>query len=487
MKAHVTITEALSDPQLLGAALGDLRSWRQWVTTLKAAFGEKLNRAERRAFDAVAGSRKPPRERVRELWLILGRRSGKSRMAAALAVYVALLTDAASRLAPGERGVVLVLAASKKQAATIRNYSLAFIEASPMLREALDGEPLAEEIRLKGDVSIEIRPNSFRTVRGPTLLACIFDEVAFWRDETSATPDLETYRAVLPALSTTGGMSIGVSSPYRRTGLLHSKFKNAFGKDDPRVLVVNAPTTAFNPMIDQGVIADAERDDREAAQSEWFGEFRSDLNALLDDDVIDGAVDHGRPLELPPRRGITYHCFVDASAGRHDSFTCAVGHAEDGVFIVDALRGFAAPFDPGTAAAEHAALAKSYGITRVTGDAFAGEWVAQAFRDGGVSYETSTLNKSALYLESLVWWEQKRGPRSRSSCCCSASSVSSKGACIGPERIASTIRAAALTISQSCRRCFHLAVRHGTAAWSALASAPAAGARSSWQHKEAPP
>jgi hypothetical protein len=244
--------------------------------TLKAAFGEKLNRAERRAFNAVAGSRKPPRERVRELWLILGRRSGKSRMAAALAVYVSLLTDARSRLAPGELGVVLVLAASKKQAATIRNYALAFIKGSPLLAHELDGEPLAEEIRLKGGVSIQVHTNSFRTVRGPTLLACIFDEVAYWRDETSATPDLETYRAILPGLSTTRGLLIAVSSPYRRTGLLHSKFRDAFGKDDPRVLVINAPTTTFNPMIDREVIAEAEVDDLESAQSEWLAPFRSD-------------------------------------------------------------------------------------------------------------------------------------------------------------------------------------------------------------------
>jgi hypothetical protein len=54
------------------------------------------------------------------------------------------------------------------------------------------------EIRLKNGIVIAIHANSFRTVRGRTLCACIFDEVAIWRDETSAMPDVETYRAVVP-------------------------------------------------------------------------------------------------------------------------------------------------------------------------------------------------------------------------------------------------------------------------------------------------
>jgi hypothetical protein len=42
-----------------------------------------------------------------------------------------------------------------------------------------------------------VHSNSFRTVRGRTLVATVFDEVSFWKDETSATPDIEMYRAVL--------------------------------------------------------------------------------------------------------------------------------------------------------------------------------------------------------------------------------------------------------------------------------------------------
>jgi hypothetical protein len=63
--------------------------------------------------------------------------------------------------------------------------------------------------------------------------------------------------------------------------------------------------------------------------------------------------------------------------------------------------GAAPPFDPATTAREYAALAREYYCSQVTGDAFSGEWVASAFRDAGIRYETSPLPKSALYLEAL--------------------------------------------------------------------------------------
>ena len=88
MKRTISVDAALRDRQLLGAALGDLASWRTWSIALKGAFGLPLNDAERTIFDAIAGGRPPPARRVRELWAVAGRRSGKTRMAAAISVYI---------------------------------------------------------------------------------------------------------------------------------------------------------------------------------------------------------------------------------------------------------------------------------------------------------------------------------------------------------------------------------------------------------------
>jgi hypothetical protein len=401
----ITLDEALLDPNLLGAALGDAETWAMWLVVARAIKGLDLNRQERRAFASIAGSRKPPRQKVRELWAIVGRRSGKSRLAAAILVYIALFEE--HKLAPGEVGYVLSLSPTLSQAQLVFSYCLAFIQSSPILAKRIVSYT-STEIKLTGNIVISTHANSFRSIRGRTLLACVFDESAFWRDELSASPDIETYRAVLPALATTDGLLVGISSPWRQSGLLYDKHKASFGVDDEDVLVVQGSTEQFNPTISKKLIAQSYKDDPIAAASEWGGLWRSDLQAFLDEATINAAVDHTRPMELAPEVGTQYSCFVDASAGRADSFTICIGHQEDGLngpqFVAAALRAVRPPFDPESVAIEFATLAKQYRISTVVGDSFAGEWVAQAFRKQGLDYQKARLNKSGLYLESLPHW-----------------------------------------------------------------------------------
>jgi hypothetical protein len=405
----ITIDAALRNPDLLGAGLGDASTWGAWLTILSAAFADPLGDGEEAVeFAKLAGGRAPPVQRVSELWAIAGRRSGKSRVASAVAVYLALFQRHA--LAAGEVGHVLCLSASKAQAELIRSYCLAFVEQSPVLRSQVR-KVTAEEITLANGVVIGVHTSNFRTLRGRTILACVLDEAAFFRDETSATPDVEVYRAVKPALDASGGMLIGISSPYRKTGLLATRHRDHYGKNSD-VLVIQAPTLALNPTIAESVVITARAEDPASAKSEWDAEFRTDLSSLLADDVIDRAIDHDRPPELHPLAGIRYKGFVDASAGRHDAFTLCIGHAtgqgDDQRFVADVVRGMSPPFDPRSVAVEFAELARAYGINELVGDAFAGLWVENAFRDAGISYHKSELPKSALYLEGLSTFNRGR-------------------------------------------------------------------------------
>jgi hypothetical protein len=394
-----SIDDALRDPSLLGAALGDPESWQTWRAVLKAAFGLELNRDEARAFASVAGSRAPPTKRVRELWAIIGRRGGKSQMAALIAVYLACFVK--HKLSRGEHGMVLVLAASQEQARIVFNYAKAFVTESPVLCQEV-ADITRNEIRLKTGITIAIHSNSFRTIRGRTLCAAIFDEVAVWRDETSAQPDVETYTAVLPALLTTNGMLIGISTGYRRMGLLYTKHRDYFDVNSDDTLVVQGSTVQFNETLTEADIAAQRAADPAAAASEWDGGFRDDIASFLDDELIDAAVEHRRPLELPPRSGVYYRCFVDASGGvGADSYTLAIGHKENGVFVIDVTRGTTGKFDPQEVTQEYAKLAKEYRVSFVTGDAYAAQWVAGAWQSCNVTYIRSELPKSAIYLETI--------------------------------------------------------------------------------------
>jgi hypothetical protein len=113
----------------------------------------------------------------------------------------------------------------------------------------------SEVIELVNDVSVSIAPNSFRSIRGLSTLCAIFDEVSFWRSETSSAPDAEVYAAIRPSLATLeNSMLIGISSAYRRAGLLWDKYRKHYGVDDPNVVVIRATTRQLNPLIDQMVI-----------------------------------------------------------------------------------------------------------------------------------------------------------------------------------------------------------------------------------------
>jgi hypothetical protein len=392
-----TIDRAITDRNLLGAALSDIKSWSRWLAVLRAAFALPMSAADRVAFAAVAGNRVPPTRRVNELWCVCGRGSGKTRMAAAAAVHIGAIEQ--HRLAPGEIGCVMLIAASRSQAQIAFSYVLGFLQSSPILHQQIENAT-ASEVKLKGNIVISVAAGSYRTIRGRTLLAVIGDETSFWRDESSAQPDVEVFRACVPSLARTNGIWIGISTGYRKLGLLYQKWHDQFGQDNNDVLVVQGASSKFNPTLDLAMIERAKAADPEAAESEWEGGFRTDIAAFLDDETIEHAIDPARPLELPPRK-LKYVAFVDPSGGRHDAFTLSIGHQQGERFIADVVRGRQSPFDPKDVAAEFAPLLKEYGLTSVVGDNYSAEWVVGAFKDEGIGYEVSELVKSQLYLESL--------------------------------------------------------------------------------------
>ena len=395
----ISIDDALTDRQLLGAALEDLGSWSTWRVILKAAFGEPLTDDELSLFKTLAGGRAAPAARVSELWVIAGRRGGKTRTAGAVGTYLAAFNQ--HKLAAGETGTVLLLAASKAQAKATLDYASGFFSASPMLKQLMDGPPTSDEIRLHGNIAIATHSANFRTTRGRTLIACVFDETAFWRDaDTSTNPDTEIYSAILPALATTGGMLIGISSPHRRSGLLFKKHQASFGQDDPNVLVIVAPTARLNPTIDASFIVRARDMDPDAARSEWDAQFRDDISDFLTRVAVEACVDdevHEWPVDLSRH----YVGFCDPSGGSSDSMTLGIAHKEGTTSILDLVREIRPPFNPESVVAEFAEVLRNYRVSSIEGDRYAGEWVVAAFRNKGIHYAHTSKSRSEIYLDAL--------------------------------------------------------------------------------------
>jgi phage terminase large subunit-like protein len=224
-----------------------------------------------------------------ELWLIVGRRGGKDSLASLIAVNAARFANVKG-LRPGETALVACLATDNVQAGIVFNYIKGYFQTVPDLMPWVSGkipESARAPISLVNRTEIRITTNNFRAPRGYPFASVILDEVATWKGENSTTPDIETYRAILPGLgSIPGSMLIGISSPYRKQGILYDKWKEHFGENDDDVLVIQGDTRKFNPTWSQAEIDKAVADDTEAASAEWLAKFREDLADYVDRDLV---------------------------------------------------------------------------------------------------------------------------------------------------------------------------------------------------------
>lgn len=395
----IDIVSAMDDPELFGRWFAGA-SWNGWRTILRGAFALPMTPDETAFFRMVA-EREPPTARVRELWVIAGRRGGKDSAASLIVSHAAALFDpAGAALRPGERALCLALATDRDQARIVLDYTKGYFVHVPMLAEMVTNS-VADGFELENQVDVAIGTASFRAVRGRPILCVVFDEAAFWRDDASATPDVETYRAIVPGMATIAdAMLIGISSPYRKAGLLYQKYRSHFGRDGD-VLVVKAPSLLLNPTLDRAIIGRALEEDPAAARAEWLGEFRDDVAGFVTPEVIDALVIPGR-FELPPVSGVRYVAFVDPAGGSGaDSFTLAIAHAEGETAVLDAVRETRPPFSPDGVIDDYAKLLKRYGLTRVTGDRWGGEFPRERLRAKGVSYELAEKARSDLYRDAL--------------------------------------------------------------------------------------
>jgi hypothetical protein len=314
-----------------------------------------------------------------------------------------LIVSYESALAPkcrdGEQYGLLL--AQDWRAATRASFSYvkSLFDAGAILRGSVarttsDTLDLANGMRV---ASYPCRPAAIRGLRARVIL---LDEMAFFRNSEGFRTDREMLVAARPALATTGGKLIAISSPYGQSGALWDLHRKHFGQDDSSTLVWQASAPKMNPKLPLDYLARMEQDDPEAYRSEVLGEFRAGLSTLLDPEAIAACVATDR-LELPPVEDLHYFAFVDPSGGRRDAFTCGIAHRDGELCVVDVVRAWSAPFNPSSVIAECAELLASYRIARVEGDRYGGEFPRELFRSHGVHYEVAKKNRSELYL-SLV-------------------------------------------------------------------------------------
>lgn len=196
---------------------------------LKAFQGEPLTNEELRAWRELTGTTiaKPRHGGYDELWLRVGRRGGKTtHIGAPIAVSSALL-PVDHMLAPGEVARVLVVCP------TLPHGRQAF-DAIRGLLGALQ-IPFRErdrEIQLVGRRTTILQVVAdYLAPRSGTAIAAIVDEAALLPTQENADGfDVEIFAALRPALATTNGKLIVLSTPWARRGVHYETCEKYWGK-----------------------------------------------------------------------------------------------------------------------------------------------------------------------------------------------------------------------------------------------------------------
>lgn len=406
-KPKIDIISACRDPKLFGPWFKNEESWQAWFSFLRAVFCLEMPKQDFDIYRQCTKRDTVPQRRISECYMPIGRRGGKSLITSMIAVYLSCFFDWRPYLAPGERGTVGLFAADRKQARVLFRYIGGFLKGIRLLKSMIERET-KEIFELKNQVNIEIFTSSFRTLRGYTFIATLLDEIAYWPCEDSANPDYEILAAIRPGMATIpGSMIFALSSPYSQRGVLYDMYKKYYGQNDDMILIWQAPTWVMNPTVPQEVIDEAYKRDPIAAAAEYGAQFRKDVQQPFDPDIVDDCTDVGI-YERSYEPEHDYIAFVDPSGGSQDAMTLAIAHTEKETRVLDAVRVVKPPFSPDSVIQEFVAVAKSYGIEKVIGDRYGGQWPQARFQAFGMEYEVCARAKTSIYSELLPLINSKK-------------------------------------------------------------------------------
>jgi cytochrome c-type biogenesis protein CcmE len=197
--------------------------------------------------------------------LCCGRQTGKSTVAAILAILKALTR-------PGS--TVLVVAPGERQA------KLLFSKAASLYRQAGYPLPAHSERRTGLELSngsiIEALPAVERTTRGYSVDLLVVDEAA-------AVPDMD-YHGILPALIATQGEQVLLSTPRGKRGFFHELWHSA--DDWMRVMVRSEDLEAFRHTMPEQFF-----------RQEFYCEWLDTEGSLFSYDDIETALSAGEDVQ----------------------------------------------------------------------------------------------------------------------------------------------------------------------------------------------
>ena len=282
----------------------------------------------------------------------LGRRSGKTFMAAIAAVYMCFVQDEYFRrkVRKGEKWYVIAVANDLGQSKIALDNIRQLIINSPFEQEIIRETSL--EIEISNGCVFQAIPASARASRGKAVVSCLFDELAFGLEGDANRGAEAMFTALAPSIAQFGkkGKIIELSSPWITSGLFFDHFTQAQSGEFPGMQARQIPTWEINPSLpyDCDFLVSARAKDPESFAVEFGAEFRRNNSTLVAPEVVDAAVNKDRTTLIPQRELMgAYVLALDPArggAGRDDYVACIV-HYEGERLIVDKFHEFLPTFE----------------------------------------------------------------------------------------------------------------------------------------------
>jgi hypothetical protein len=329
------------------------------------------------------------RKILREFWnrqynigvWCLGRRSGKTFMAALCAVYActALAPIYKQYIRSGEHYYVLFVANNEEQAKIALEQVKIFLEASPVLRKGIKKPPTATSISLTNGAIFQVVPNTSKGIRGYPVALAILDEAAHYRTGSGQITGKNLYDAISPSVAQFGnyGRILMISTPWTKQGVFYDEFQKGVSGDYSSIHIANYPTWEVNPKISTEFLEDAKKRDPVMFEVEFGANFAVDFAAFLDVDLIENSVKSKSPSSSKPAFKNKYFLALDPALSG-DAFTAAIGHLDGQDLYIDLLHEFLPTFNQGKKTVVDISMVenwilekhKSYGFRKVVLDQY---------------------------------------------------------------------------------------------------------------------
>jgi hypothetical protein len=328
----------------------------------------------------------------------LGRRSGKSRMAAGLAVWSATANsqrhlDSAPR---GEQLSIVCVSRSQRLARVTHRMIRGFLQ-SPALAHLVVAES-ADSITLSNGLELVTVPCHAAATRGMAVPVALLDEAPYWQGADGSMLDAaEVFEGIEPSTAQfEQGFILAMGTPRLASGWFFDQSERARSGRFPGIREWHRETSSMNPQISRAWLASKEAEDPLAFSREYRAVFEASISSALDAALVRAAVRDG-PESLPPLPGRNYLIALDpAFSSGGETFACVVGHREpepDNRVIVDLVKGWkGAKGDPVRVDAvldEIAALSLAFHGAPVTTDQFAAVPLTQSMAMRGLTAQSS--------------------------------------------------------------------------------------------------